>query len=536
MPFSQESLSNLCASFRSSALTFTIIMFSTCALASTFDAPIDRELTATSPTGSTSADFNEDGFPDMAFAMSGQLGGDGGLSVVLSDGAGSYDDDTPFEESFFAPRAVATEDFNGDGHLDLAAVGVGPGSVGKLQVFLGDGFGQFATPPQFEVAMPGFPTAVAAGYVDADSVADLLVADSSGLSGVRLLLGVGDGAFSAPQAIVATNNTSPFDLAIGDFDNDSALDFATSEGIYHGQGDGSFAKILGTGGSIAVATGDLNNDGFEDVVSFGFNASSLDLRAILNDRKGGYIFSSLTDLPTGPRDLDLADMNGDGFADAVLTDRIANTIRIFPGFGDGSFDALESVGAGAQPHPLVVSDLNRDGLPDLAAGYGGAEPFALVFYQNLPTAGSPSLEIAATSYSVYEGASTATITVQRSGDPMTAVGVDYATTNGTADEGQDYYLAAGRLAFPIGVLAVTFDVVVIDDTLREGVPETVTVSLFATTGAATLGPNSTATLFIRDNGNDSDDGIFQVPALKTSGLMSLAVVLGSVVAWNLRRR
>ncbi len=131
------------------ALTSVMILISSPALSATFGAPIDRELTASSPTGSVSADFNEDGFQDMAFAMSGQAGGDGGLTVVLSDGAGGFGDNQSVDVASFAATAVTAADFNGDGDIDLAAVGQGAGFQGRLQVFLGDGTGDFTTPPQF---------------------------------------------------------------------------------------------------------------------------------------------------------------------------------------------------------------------------------------------------------------------------------------------------------------------------------------------------------------------------------------------------
>jgi hypothetical protein len=506
------------------AAAYMVMSLQGLAAALTFDPSIDRELTATSPTGSTTADFNEDGYVDLAFAMSGQLGGDGGLSVVLSDGMGGYDDDTPFDEGWFAPRALIAKDFDGDGHDDLAAVGVSVGSVGTLQVFLGDGLGEFATPPQFEVAMSGFPIAIEAGLVDADSAIDLLVVDSSGITGVSLLLGVGNGTFAAPQVIPGSTGTSPRDIVVGDLDKNGILDFVTNDAIYHGQGAGNFSRVFNTGGEIAVAVGDLNNDGFLDVLVLGTGIGNNELQSIMNDGAGGYSFSASFSLPSVHLEVELTDMNGDGFLDAVVTHSTGDAIGIYQGMGDGSFGSLESAGMGSRPHPLVVHDLNRDGLPDLAAGYGGPEPFASLFLQNLPSAGGASVQMAAVSYAAFEGAGSTTVTVQRSGDSTTAVGVDYASANGSATAGEDYESAVGTLVFPAGVLAVTFDIVLIDDTLREDAPETVTLLLSSPTGGATLGLATSATLSIMDSGNDTGEAPADVPALSGSALLALGVL------------
>jgi len=229
-----------------------------------FVADPSQELTATSPTGVVAADFNEDGFPDLAFAMSGAAGGDGGFSVLQSNGSG-FSSDQPFSDTF-APRAVTAADLNGDNHLDLVAVGFSPGQTPELHIYLGDGSGSFDTPADQVVGVAGFPAGVTAGLFNGDAFVDLVVADSGNLGSALFMAGLGNGTVAAPAPVPAANNTTPDDIVAVDFDDDGQLDFLTPEGAYRGAGDGSFSRVFGLGGHLAVADGDMNNDGHIDAV------------------------------------------------------------------------------------------------------------------------------------------------------------------------------------------------------------------------------------------------------------------------------
>ena len=117
-----------------------------------------------------------------------------------------------------------------------------------------------------------------------------------------------------------------------------------------------------------------------------------------------------------------------------------------------------------------------------------------------PAAGSPgTLQFSAAAYSVAESAGTATITATRTGGSTGAVGVSYATSNGSATAGSDYTAASGALSWANGDAAnKTFTVTIINDTAVEGA-ETVNLTLSNPTGGATLGSPATATLTITDD-------------------------------------
>ena len=64
--------------------------------------------------------------------------------------------------------------------------------------------------------------------------------------------------------------------------------------------------------------------------------------------------------------------------------------------------------------------------------------------------GPPVIQFSAASYSVHEHVGRAVVTVIRFGDSSTNASVDYATSDGTAQNNVDYFSTNGTLYFPIG--------------------------------------------------------------------------------------
>ena len=109
-----------------------------------------------------------------------------------------------------------------------------------------------------------------------------------------------------------------------------------------------------------------------------------------------------------------------------------------------------------------------------------------------------TITLSSSTYSVNENAGTVTVTVNRSGGLASGVGVNYATSNGTATAGSDFISTSGTLTFGGGETSKTFTVTILDDAVYEG-SETFNVALSGQTGGATLGSPSSATVTILDN-------------------------------------
>lgn len=109
----------------------------------------------------------------------------------------------------------------------------------------------------------------------------------------------------------------------------------------------------------------------------------------------------------------------------------------------------------------------------------------------------PTVQFAAPAFTRGEGGGDAVIEVVLNGPAGRLVSVDYATSDGTGVEGEDYASAAGTLLFAPGETSQTFEISLLDDIFDEE-DETVNIAL-SNPAEAALGGQSLATLTIDDN-------------------------------------
>ena len=108
------------------------------------------------------------------------------------------------------------------------------------------------------------------------------------------------------------------------------------------------------------------------------------------------------------------------------------------------------------------------------------------------------VEFSAPSFSAAENVPTANVTVRRVGDLSGTVTVNFATINGTAQQGQDYTNASQSVSLGPNVSSKVIGVPILDNGTPQG-PRTVLLGLSGPGGGATLGPLSTAVLTINDD-------------------------------------
>jgi hypothetical protein len=214
-------------------------------------------------------DLNGDDIPDVA-TSSNSLHQDS-MSTLLGVGDGSFQ---PFEIQWIGnggSNGVAIGDLDRDG-LDDATVDAHWGH--ELHVFYGNGSHHI-----FEITSPW-----GHALADLNRDGDLdLVAGSPTREKIYVMSNRGDGVLQ-PETSFATPNTTMY-AVVADISHDGKRDIVTRDGIYLlGNGDATFQKYgtYDTGAELErMTTGDLNQDGFADLVAGGSGGVTV----ILNNKR-----------------------------------------------------------------------------------------------------------------------------------------------------------------------------------------------------------------------------------------------------------
>jgi len=317
------------------------------------------------PCGVAVGDFDEDGHVDIAVSL--QYMSANNVAVLLGNGNGTF----VYSGSYTAggqPRAFATEDFNDDGHLDLAVTNPG---TNNISILLGNGDGTFQSALNSGVGIMPLEGIAAADF-DGNGDTDLAVTNYWS-STVSALLGLGDGTFQAPAHYAV--GWFPRCVAAADFDEDGTIDLVASGTVgfglwlLTGNGDGTFEGPVSSslpGGPWIIATADFDHDGHMDLAVTKYNLSVVSV--MLGHGDGTFGVATDYGVGSGPRYVTAADFDGDGNVDLAVTSQYEDTVSLMLGNGDGTFHyALDDpVAVGSEPFGLAPADFDEDGYPDLA--------------------------------------------------------------------------------------------------------------------------------------------------------------------------
>ena len=330
--------------------------------------------------GAVAHDFNNDGLIDLA--TSNRSGNN--ISIMLGDGNGNFGPPVNYATGTVS-SGMNKGDFNNDGELDLVVTNQG----GGISVLLGNGDGTFNNAVNTSLSC-GSPWAVVCHDFDNDGILDVVVGCMSG--DLIILKGDGTGNFSVLNTYYSGSSLMA-SIELADFNNDGILDIAVPGGLVYGiiflpgLGGGNFtAPILVPCNErpfYLIAT-DLNNDMLPDII-----VASLDTTITVFINTGNFSLAPplhYGNIPSiwGTNFVALADFNNDSIDDILVGYGTTNGFSVLPGLANGTFANAQHFWGASQSVLAIAVDLNQDNKLDVI-DFTQANPTYYVMFNCTPT-------------------------------------------------------------------------------------------------------------------------------------------------------
>ena len=319
------------------------------------------------------ADLDNDGDLDVAVICGGST-----LFWVENTGLGTFAEGVLIDNTISQGLSLACDDYDGDGDQDIIIGFLWAQRIGVYKNF-GDGTFDDMEMIYENVDDPSFqaPHTILVADVNADGLKDIISGPCYGK--ILWLESLGGGTYASPVVVKSDNSEdgsdNDFPIVIGDMDNDSDMDIASSsryiDRIFWCEniGESEFAPdtmSIPWMWMTSVEMGDLDADGDQDVlVGSGFSAFNDGLRWFENEGEGE--FSRLKQFANLPENLDyfnvvdfkMIDLNDDDQVDILIqSGDYFGWMENIDGVTYASFDTLSAEGGF---NSFDAADIDGDG-------------------------------------------------------------------------------------------------------------------------------------------------------------------------------
>ncbi|CAF3798211.1 unnamed protein product, partial [Adineta steineri] len=329
------------------------------------------------------ADFNKDRRLDIAVALTRT----GGMGVLIGRGNGTFFDIVIYLiDSGAGPTSIATGDFNSDNRLDIVVCN---GLLGSISIFYGNGDGTFSNLTNYTTGSNSQPAYMVVSDLNNDAILDIAVANF-GTDNIGVFFGNMNHSFHDQITFSTGIGSAPNALVVEDFNNDNQLDIAfinfgtNSLGVLLECINGTFFDPLtySTGDNSQpyfLAVGDFNNDKRLDIVVANSGTDNIGMFfGYVND---GFLYAPTysTGLSSQVTSIAAGDFNNDTRLDVVITNNATNNVKVIFGSGYGTFlyDITYSTGNSSQPCSVCVADLNNDNRLDFVVANAGINTISI---------------------------------------------------------------------------------------------------------------------------------------------------------------